>query len=164
MLARSISFEAMDSRRSTREFSDRPVPREVENLIKRHLQPLLVHTSNHGLLRRWKSRNQKKKNPHAEEEEMLWISHVEWLARRFKTLGTDWRKPFRNRSFLIISDEYMNLMAKKRKQLLRSRKCIAAGFLLAAIHQVGLVLTHTLVRWTSWPKPLADLKMKNRFY
>jgi nitroreductase len=34
----------MDSRRSTREFSDRPVPREViENLIKRHLQPLLVH-------------------------------------------------------------------------------------------------------------------------
>jgi hypothetical protein len=53
MLARSISFEAMDSRRSTREFSDRPVPREViETLIKRHLQPLLVHTSNHGLLRR----------------------------------------------------------------------------------------------------------------
>jgi hypothetical protein len=29
MLARSLLFEAMDSRRSTREFSDRPVPREV---------------------------------------------------------------------------------------------------------------------------------------
>jgi hypothetical protein len=45
-------FEAMDSRRSTREFSDRPVREVIENLIKRHLQPLLVHTSNHGLLRR----------------------------------------------------------------------------------------------------------------
>jgi hypothetical protein len=51
----------------------------------------------------------------------------DWLDD-LKPLGTDWRKPFRNRSFLIISDEYMNLMAKKRKQLLRSRKCIAAGF------------------------------------
>jgi nitroreductase len=40
MLARSISFfEAMDSRRSTREFSDRPVPREIENLIKRIYSP-----------------------------------------------------------------------------------------------------------------------------
>jgi nitroreductase len=40
MLAFSLFFEAMDSRRSTREFSDRPVPREViENLIKLHLQP-----------------------------------------------------------------------------------------------------------------------------
>jgi hypothetical protein len=85
----------MDSRRSTREFSDRPVPREViENLIKLHLQlPCTQATMDFASLKIPKS---KKIRIAAEEEEMQsYESRMssDWLDD-LKPLGTDWRKPF----------------------------------------------------------------------
>jgi nitroreductase len=60
-----------------------------------------------------------------------------------KPLGTDWRKPFLETapSSSSFSDEYMNLAltAKKNNYYVQESVGIAAGFLLAAIHQVGLV-------------------------
>jgi hypothetical protein len=62
-----------------------------------------------------------------------------------KPLGTDWQTFSRNRPSSSFSDEYMNWRWRQKKNNYYVQESgIAAGFLLAAIHQVGLVsLTHT---------------------
>jgi hypothetical protein len=85
----------MDSRRSTREFSDRPVPREViENLIKRIYSPWCTQATMDFCV--VENPEIKKKIRIAEEEEMQsYESRMssDWLDD-LKPLGTDWRKPF----------------------------------------------------------------------
>jgi nitroreductase len=72
----------------------------------------------------------------------------DWLED-LKPLGTDWQKPFLEIApFLIIIFrriyEFDPEGKKKNNYYVQESVGIAAGFLLAAIHQAGLVsLTHT---------------------
>jgi nitroreductase len=154
MLERSTSFyEAMDSRRSVREFSDKPVPRKViENLIKTastapsgaHKQPWTFCVVENPAIK-------KQIRIAAEEEELQsykFRMSSDWLED-LKPLGTDWQKPFLEIApFLIIIFrriyEFDPEGKKKNNYYVQESVGIAAGFLLAAIHQAGLVsLTHT---------------------
>jgi nitroreductase len=154
MLERAHSFyETMDSRRSVREFSDRAIPREViENLIKTaatapsgaHKQPWTFCVVENPEIK-------KKIRIAAEEEELQsYESRMssDWLDD-LKPLGTDWRKPFLEIApYLIIVFrriyEFDADGKKKNNYYVQESVGIAAGFLLAAIHQAGLVsLTHT---------------------
>jgi len=154
MLERSLSFyEAMDNRRSAREFSDRAVPREViENIIKTastapsgaHKQPWTFCVIENPEIK-------KKIRIAAEEEELQsYESRMssEWLED-LKPLGTDWRKPFLETApYLIIVFrriyEFNAEGKKKNNYYVQESVGLAAGFLLVAIHNAGLVsLTHT---------------------
>lgn len=154
MIEHSLSFyEAMDSRRSVREFSDRPVPREViENLIKTastapsgaHKQPWTFCVVENPEIK-------KQIRIAAEEEELeSYQSRMssDWLED-LKPLGTDWRKPFLETApYLIIVFrriyEFGTDGKKKNNYYVQESVGLAAGFLLAAIHNAGLVsLTHT---------------------
>jgi iodotyrosine deiodinase len=154
MLERSLSFyEAMDSRRSVREFSDRAVPHEViENLIKAastapsgaHKQPWTFCVVENPEIK-------KQIRIAAEEEELeSYESRMssDWLDD-LKPLGTDWHKPFLETApYLIIVFrriyEFGADGKKKNNYYVQESVGLAAGFLLAAIHNAGLVsLTHT---------------------
>jgi iodotyrosine deiodinase len=154
MLERSLSFyEGMDSRRSVREFSDRAVPHEViENLIKAastapsgaHKQPWTFCVVENPEIK-------KQIRIAAEEEELeSYESRMssDWLDD-LKPLGTDWHKPFLETApYLIIVFrriyEFGADGKKKNNYYVQESVGLAAGFLLAAIHNAGLVsLTHT---------------------
>ncbi|GIV31474.1 MAG: oxidoreductase [Saprospiraceae bacterium] len=153
-LLRSRDFrQFMSRRRSIRHFSDRPVAREViENIIMTaasapsgaHKQPWTFCAVSDPEI---KARIRKA----AEKEEFESYHHrmsEEWL-RDLEPLGTDWHKPF-----LEIAP-WLIVVFKKAYELAPDgtrRKCyyvnesvgLACGFLLAAIHNAGLVaLTHT---------------------
>ena len=154
MLARSTSFlNDIVSRRTVREFSDRPVPIEViENCIKSaasapsgaNKQPwqfVIVHDPE----------VKSKIREAAEVEEKEFYGHratKEWLED-LNQFGTDWHKPFLEiapylivvfRQIYDVEDD-----GSHRKNYYVSESVgIASGFLLAALHNAGLAtLTHT---------------------
>ena len=153
MLKRSQDFRAyMDRRRSLRMFSDRPVPYEIiENIIMTassapsgaHKQPwTFCVISNPGIKRKVREAAEKEEhlNYHGRMSE-------DWLAD-LAQFGTNEHKPF-----LEIAP-YLIVVFKKAYDLIDGQKSknyyvnesvgLAAGFLLTAIHQAGLVsLTHT---------------------
>lgn len=153
MLSRSRAFyQYMDKRRSLRMFSDKPVPLEVvENIIMTastapsgaHKQPWTFCLISDPALK-------KKVRTAAEEEEYENYNgrmSEEWLTD-LEPFATDWNKPF------LETAPYLIVLFKKAYDLVDGEKQknyyvnesvgIAAGFLLAAIHQAGLVaLTHT---------------------
>lgn len=154
MLERSLSFyAAMDSRRSVREFSERAVSREViENIIKTastapsgaHKQPWTFCVVENPEIK-------KQIRIAAEEEELeSYESRMssDWLDD-LKPLGTDWHKPFLETApYLIIVFrriyEFGADGKKKNNYYVQESVGLASGFLLAAIHNAGLVsLTHT---------------------
>jgi iodotyrosine deiodinase len=154
MLERSKSFyDSMDNRRSVREFSDKPVPRKViENLIKTastapsgaHKQPWTFCVVENPEVK-------KQIRIAAEEEELeSYESRMssDWLED-LKPLGTDWHKPFLETApYLIIVFrriyEFGPDGKKKNNYYVQESVGLACGFLLAAIHDAGLVsLTHT---------------------
>ena len=167
ILQRSREFyQWLDLRRTVRDFSDRPVPREaIENILKAastapsgaHKQPWTFCVVTDPVI--------KKEIRLAAEKEEYESYHgrmsEEWL-RDLRPLQTDWKKPF-----LEIAP-YLIIVFKKAYDLLPSGEKrtnyyvaesvgIACGFLLTAIHQAGLVgLTHT-------PSPMNFLsKILNR--
>lgn len=154
MLERSKSFyDSMDNRRSVREFSDKPVPRKViKNLIKTastapsgaHKQPWTFCVVENPEVK-------KQIRIAAEEEELeSYESRMssDWLED-LKPLGTDWHKPFLETApYLIIVFrriyEFGADGKKKNNYYVQESVGLACGFLLAAIHDAGLVsLTHT---------------------
>ncbi len=166
MIARSEKFfEWMNERRTVRDFSDRSIPKQViENIL------LTASTAPSGAHKQpWtfcvvENADLKKQIREAAEKEE-WESYngrlpVEWLED-LKPLQTDWKKEFLETApYLIIvfkkSFELVN--KKKRNTYYAVESCgIAVGFLLAAIHEAGLVaLTHT-------PSPMNFLaKLLNR--
>ena len=152
--------ETMVQRRSVREFSDRPIPREVIVECLRaaasapsgaNLQPWhFVAISEPAVKREIRIA--------AEEEEREFYERrapQEWLDA-LAPIGTDWRKPF-----LEIAPWLIAIFSQPHKILPDGRRMkhyyatesvgIATGFLVAAIHQAGLAcLTHT-------PSPMAFL-------
>ena len=146
-------FDAMDARRSVREFSDRPVPRAlIEHAIATastapsgaHMQPwTFVAVSDADLKRRIREA--------AEEEERTSYGgrmSDEWLEA-LAPLGTDWQKPFLETApwLVVLFAQRTGVTADgtKRKHYYVQESCgIAAGLFIAALHRAGLAtLTHT---------------------
>jgi nitroreductase len=153
MIDRSNKFyEFMDSRRTVRDFSDKPVPKEViEKIILTastapsgaHKQPWTFCVISNKEL---KSKIRKM----AEEEEYKSYNERmpdEWIEA-LAPLGTDWNKPFIDIApwITIVFKKSYDLVDGKKKNnyYVNESVGLAAGFLLAAIHHAGLVaLTHT---------------------
>jgi len=154
MLNRSQSFfEDIKRRRTVRDFSDKPVPKEIiESCIKAagtapsgaNLQPWhFVVVSDPDIKRKIKIS--------AEEEEREFYrtrAPKEWLEV-LEPLGTDENKPFLETAHYLIaifSKSYEVLPdGKQVKQYYALESTgIATGILITAIHNAGLVsLTHT---------------------
>ncbi len=158
-------YEQMDTRRSVREFSDKPVPMEViENIIKTastapsgaHKQPWQF-----CVIQNPEIKKQIRIEAEAEEKEGYESRMSEQWKKDLLPLATTWEKPF-----LEIAP-YLIVVFKKAYEDLENPKAtnyyinestgIACGMLIAAIHQAGLVtLTHT-------PQPMKFLhKILNR--
>lgn len=149
----SVFYEYMDKRRSLRHFSDKPVAKElIEILIKTastapsgaHKQPWTFCVVSDPNIK-------KKIREAAEKEEFESYSGRmtdEWL-QALAPLGTDWKKPFLETApYLIIvfkkSYDILPEGAKSKNYYVSESVGLAAGFLIAAIHNAGLVtLTHT---------------------
>ena len=161
-LARSRAFlESMRQRRTVRHFSSEPVSYElVENAIATagtapsgaHQQPwTFVVVSDTALKRAMRHAAE-------EEERRSYESRMpdEWLEA-LRPLGTDWRKPhIEDAPFVIVVFEQAFGVApdgtKIKHYYVRESVGIAVGFLLASLHQAGLVaLTHT-------PSPMGFLR------
>ena len=154
MLERSRSFYTfMNRRRSLRMFSDKPVPKEIiENVVRTastapsgaHKQPWTFCVVSDPVIKA-------KIREAAEAEEYESYNgrmSEEWLED-LKPFGTDWHKPFLEISpwLIVVFKKAYGLDENGEKH-----KCyyvnesvgLAAGMLLAAIHNAGLVsLTHT---------------------
>lgn len=153
MLERSKAFyEFMDTRRTLREFSDKPVPREViENIIMAastapsgaHKQPWTFCVVSNPEIK-------KKIKEAAEAEEQVNYNgrmSEEWLED-LKPFATNEHKPFLEIApYLIVVFKRAfetEEGEKKNNYYVNESVGLAAGFLLAAIHHAGLVaLTHT---------------------
>ncbi len=145
-------YNWMDERRTVREFSDKPIPKEVvDNIILTassapsgaHKQPwTFCAVSNPELKKKIRSA--------AEEEEKESYSNRmsdQWIEA-LKPLGTDWSKPFLEIApylIIVFKKAYDKEGDKKKNNYYVSESVgLASGFLLVAIHNAGLVaLTHT---------------------
>lgn len=159
-------FEWMNLRRSVRDFSDQPIPKEViENIIRAastapsgaHKQPWTFVVVTH--------REIKKQIREAAEKEEHESYHgrmsEEWIED-LKPLQTDWTKPFLETApyLIVVFKKAYDMLpngSKRNNYYVNESVGIACGFLLAAIHHAGLVtLTHT-------PSPMNFLtKILNR--
>ena len=153
MLTRSREFYAfMDKRRSVREFSAKPVPREIMEYIL-----LTASSAPSGANKQpWtfclvSDPAIKKAIREAAEKEEYLNYHGrmsdEWLGD-LQALGTNWEKPFLETApwlVVVFKKAYDQEGAEKRKNYYVSESVgLAAGFLLTAVHYAGLVaLTHT---------------------
>lgn len=161
MKQRVADFYAyMDQRRSVREFSDQPVPKEViGNIIMSastapsgaHRQPWTICAVSAPDIK-------KAIREAAEEEEYTNYNgrmSDSWLED-LVPFGTDWKKPFLEIApwLLIVFRRIYELEdgEKKNNYYVNESVGLATGMLLTAIHQAGLVsLTHT-------PSPLKFLQ------
>ena len=146
-------YEDIDRRRTVREFSDRPVPRDI---IETALQA--ANTAPSGAnLQPWHfvvvsgPEAKKKIREAAETEEREFYEHRasdEWLAA-LAPLGTDEHKPFLETAPYLIA-----VFLQKYGELPDGRKVkhyyptestgLATGMLITALHRAGLAtLTHT---------------------
>ena len=146
-------YTDMDRRRTVREFSERPVPRDIiETALK------AANTAPSGAnLQPWHfvvvsgPETKRKLREAAEVEEREFYTHrasEEWLAA-LEPLGTDDNKPFLETAPYLIA-----VFLQKYGELPDGRKVkhyypaestgLATGILIAALHRAGLVtLTHT---------------------
>lgn len=145
-------YEQMALRRSCRDFSDRPVPREViENLIRTaSTAPSGAHKQPWTFVAVRDPEVKKQIRQAAEKEEREFYEKratPDWLED-LVPLGTDWHKPFLEIApWLIVVfrktwDDGPN--GKSKNYYVQESVGIASGFLISAIHHAGLVtLTHT---------------------
>lgn len=153
MIVRSKAFyQWMDQRRTVRDFSSQPIPKEVlENLI------LTASTAPSGAHKQpWTfcvvtNPDLKKQIRLAAEKEEYESYHGrmtdEWLDD-LAPLGTNWEKPFLETApaLIIVFKRVYEIEneQKKNNYYVTESVGLAAGFLLTAIHNAGLVaLTHT---------------------
>ena len=154
MITRSEQlFEYSNKRRSLRDFSDKPIPKSViENIIK------TASTAPSGANKQpWKfcvvtnpELKSKIRKAAEEEEYKSYKSRMsdEWL-KDLEPLGTDWNKEFINiaPAIIVVTKCVYDLDENEEKltnYYVNESVGLAAGFLLNAIHNVGLVsLTHT---------------------
>ncbi len=153
MLNQSADFlELLLTRRTVRDFSDRPVPIEIiENCIK-----TAVSAPSGANKQPWhfvivKDPSVKKEiRIAAEAEEKEFYGHratKKWLED-LNQFGTDWHKPFLDTApyLIVMFKEVVDTSRDepRKNYYVNESVGISAGFLLAAIHNAGLVsLTHT---------------------
>lgn len=145
-------YEFMELRRTVREFSDRQVPKEViENIIMTastspsgaHKQPWTFCVVSDPILKqkiRAAAEIEEYENYHGRMSD-------EWL-KDLEPFATDWHKPFLEIApYLIVVFRKIYEVegeTKRNNYYVSESVGLACGFLLAAIHQAGLVaLTHT---------------------
>jgi iodotyrosine deiodinase len=146
-------YENMDRRRTVREFSDRPVP---DGIIETALRAAGTAPSGANL-QPWHfvvvtgAQTKRKIRIAAEEEEKEFYEHrasEEWL-KALEPLGTDTNKPFIETAPCLIAvflQKFGKLPdgSKVKHYYPVESTGLAAGFLITALHQAGLVcLTHT---------------------
>ena len=158
MLERAKSFLAqMQGRRSVREFSDRPVPRE---LIERAIAtagsaPSGAHREpwHFVVISASELKAKIREAAEAEEKESYTRRMPEAWLKAIAPLGTDWRKPFLEIAPWLVVCFAKNTGDDGLKNYYVQESCgIACGFFIAAIHNMGLVtLTHT-------PSPMGFLQ------
>lgn len=153
-------FEAMDKRRTVREFSDKLVPMEIiENAIKTassapsgaNKQPWHFVIVKDPVVK-------KEIRIAAEKEEKEFYNHRapdDWLAD-LNQFETDWHKPFLEIApyLIVVFKQSYDLGGDGRRKnyYVNESVGIASGFLLVALHQAGLAtLTHT-------PSPMGFLE------
>jgi nitroreductase len=161
MEARAAAFlDEMARRRTTRQFSDRPVSRAVIDACIRaagtapsgaHLQPWhFVVVSEPGLKHRIRQAAE------SAEREFYATAPAEWLEA-LAPLGTDAVKPYLETApylIAVFAQRYRHAADGHRQgnYYVMESVGIAVGFLLAALHHAGLVaLTHT-------PSPMGFLR------
>ncbi|WKZ48049.1 MAG: nitroreductase family protein [Anaerolineales bacterium] len=154
MKQRATAFrEHMQRRRTVRHFSDKPVPREVieECLVTAGTAPSGANLQPWHFVVVSDSKVKQEIRVAAEEEERDFYHRrapKEWLDA-LAPLGTDEHKPF-----LDVAPYLIAIFGKNHSELLDGRRVknyyvhesvgIATGFLIAALHNAGLVsLTHT---------------------
>ncbi|RDV16464.1 nitroreductase family protein [Pontibacter diazotrophicus] len=148
-----VFYQFMDRRRTVRDFSDKPVAKEVmEQLLLTastapsgaHKQPWTFCVVSDPALK-------KQIREAAEKEEFDSYNGrmtTEWLED-LAPLGTDWQKPFLETApyLIVVFKKAYDLKedgSKRNNYYVSESVGIACGFLIAAIHQAGLVtLTHT---------------------
>jgi iodotyrosine deiodinase len=154
ILGRARAFhERMDARRSVREFSPDPVPRELIELAVRtastapsgaHRQPWTFVLVGDAELKR-------EIRVAAEREERVSYERRmtdEWLEA-LRPLGTDWRKPFLETvPWIVVVFEQLwaeeGVGTRRRNYYVRESVGIACGIFIAALQTMGLAtLTHT---------------------
>ncbi|MCS5491191.1 nitroreductase family protein [Algoriphagus limi] len=145
-------YKIMDLRRTIREFDTKPVPLSVmENIIRTagtapsgaHKQPWTFCLISDLQIK-------KQIREAAEEEERISYSSrmSETWKNDLKPIGTDWEKPFLEEApylIVVFKQSYgMENGEKIQHYYVNESVGIACGFLIAAIHQAGLVtVTHT---------------------
>ncbi len=167
LLKRAANFAAwMDTRRTCRDFSDKPIPvKIIEDIV------LAASTAPSGAHKQpWTfcvvSNTEIKKQIRVEAEKEEYESYNGRMPEDWKNdllpLQTDWKKEFLEIApylIIVFKKSYdIDMEGKKTNTYYASESCgIACGFLLAAIHNAGLVaLTHT-------PSPMNFLsKILNR--
>ena len=154
ILERSENFYFfMNKRRSLREFSDKPVPKEVvENILMTastapsgaHKQPWYFCAVGNANLK-------KKIREAAEQEEQInYESRMSdrWL-KDLEPFETNWQKPFLEIApwlIIVFKEVYNhdNEGSKHNNYYVNESVGLASGMLLTAIHNAGLIsLTHT---------------------
>lgn len=167
LLKKSADFyQCMDGRRSVRDFSDKPIPKEViDNLLRTastapsgaHKQPWTFCVVSNPEI---------KKQIRVEAEKEEYESYTSRMSEEWKedlkALQTDWHKPFLEIApyLIVVFKKVYDVAAegeKKTNYYVTESVGLACGFLLAAVHHAGLVaLTHT-------PSPMNFLtKVLNR--
>jgi len=145
-------YELCNHRRTVREFSDRPVPRElIETIIRTagtapsgaNKQPWKFVVVDDPALKR-QIRVAAEKEEKESYERRMPQSWLDDLAE----LGTDWHKEFLEIApylIVVFKEKYrIEDGVQKKNYYTEESVGIACGFLLAAIHNAGLVsLTHT---------------------
>ena len=158
-------LDMVGSRRTVRDFSDKPIPIEaVENAVR-----AAASAPSGANKQPWhfvivKDQSIKKKiRVAAEKEEKEFYEHraPDYWLEDLNQFKTDWNKPFLEKAPVLIAvfrQSYVDLGSTKKKNYYVSESVgISCGFLLAALHNAGLAtLTHT-------PSPMGFLeKILNR--
>jgi nitroreductase len=158
--ARTV-FEQMDARRSVRDFSDEPVPREaIEYAIRAaSTAPSGAHRQPWTFVLVGDTDTKRKIRRSAEEEERKNYDGgrlpPEW-REALEPLGTDWHKEFLDVApwLVVVFEQRYGLAAdgsRSHNYYVKESVGIACGLFIAALHRIGLVtLTHT-------PSPMAFL-------
>lgn len=145
-------FNRMNQRRTVRSISDKPVPKPVIDQLL-----LTASTAPSGANKQpWTfcavSKPELKSSIRKAAEQEEYKSYhgrmsKEWLED-LQAIGTDWQKPFLEKApwLIVVFKKIYDLSAngKRNNYYVNESVGLACGFLLAAVHQVGLVaLTHT---------------------
>ena len=154
MASRTLSFyQWMNERRSCRDFSDRPVAKEVIEKILltagtapsgAHKQPWTFCVVSDAAIKTAIRTAAEQEEKESYDNRMS----EEWL-NDLAPIGTDWNKPFLETApylIIVFSRSYETEADghKHQNYYVKESVGIACGFLLAAIHHAGLVaLTHT---------------------